>query len=197
MRLFQLLTSRKDSSYQIIISVAISYILKAICSICHKYILSDKSFEWNWRVIILSLSAAILAIITVIVTEIKCINRILLRINNKSIHDDIWQDIIDYKNGTTLRLTCSDTIYIGELVGHEEKGNDSWFVMKDFIVNGKNEEYDSKDMDCYSRIAINLKNVDRIELFYGKQNIDNFNNFKEIKKLKNILTSVKKAWIGK
>lgn len=90
-----------------------------------------------------------------------------MHINNKSIHDDIWQDVIDYRNGTTLRFICNNIIYTGVLVGHEEKGNDSWFILENFIVEGKEENYNSEDMSCNARIAINLKNVDRVELYYG------------------------------
>ena len=167
-RIFQLLTSRKDSSYQLIISVAISYILKAICSICHEYVLVDVTFSWSRRVIILSLFASFLSVIMVLFTEIKYINNILLHINNKSIHDDIWQDVIDYRNGTTLRFVCGDTIYTGVLVGHEEKGNDSWFILEDFIIDNPQNYYQAEDMTCYARIAVNLKNVDRVELYYGE-----------------------------
>lgn len=148
--------------------MAISYILKAVCSICHEYILTDIIFSWNRRVIILSLLAIVLSVIMVFVAEIKYINKILLHINNKSIHDDIWQDVIDYKNGTTLRFICGNTIYMGILVGHEEKGNDSWFILEDFIVEDSDNYYKSEDMSCQARIAVNLKNVDRVELYYGK-----------------------------
>lgn len=101
------------------------------------------------------------------ISEIKFVNRILLHINNKSLHDDIWQDIIDYRNGTTLRFICGDTIYIGTLVIHEERGNDSWFVLDDYIVEEKNSKYKAEDMNFRSRIAINLRDVDRVELYYG------------------------------
>ncbi len=108
------------------------------------------------------------SIIVVFVTEIKCINKILLHINNKSLHDDIWQDVIDYRNGTTLRFICGNTIYTGVLVGHEEKGNDSWFILEDFIVEDNDNHYEAEDMPYRARIAVNLKNVDRVELYYGK-----------------------------
>ena len=49
----------------------------------------DVKFSWNSRVIILSVFAIVLSIIIVFVTEIKCVNKILLHINNKSIHDDL------------------------------------------------------------------------------------------------------------
>lgn len=148
--------------------MTISYILRAAGSFCHEYILTDITFSWSRRVIILTVAAVVLSIITVFITEVKIINKTLLHINNKSIHDDIWQDVIDYKNGTTLRLICDNTIYTGVLVGHEEKGNDSWFILEDFIVEDKDNYYKSEDMSCYARIAINLKNVDRIELYYGE-----------------------------
>lgn len=159
--------------------MVISYVLKAICSIGHEYILIDKTFSWNRRVIILSVFAVILSIILVFITEIKFINKILLHINNKSIHDDIWQDIIDYKNGTTLRFICGDKIYIGVLVEHEEKDNDSWFILEDFIVEEKDNYYKAEDMSCHARMAVNLKNVDRIELYYGESKKSWINKLKD------------------
>ncbi len=155
LRTFQLLTSRKSSDYQLILSVVISYILKAICSVGHNYIFVSTSFSWDWRVIILSSFAFILSIIFVIVSETDFMQEILLKINHKSIHDDIWQD---------------DITYIGILVTHEEKGNDSWFVIKDYIVESANEEYSSSDIPYKSRLALNLRNVKRIELLYGDKN---------------------------
>lgn len=128
----------------------------------------DVKFSWNSRVIILSVFAIVLSIIIVFVTEIKCVNKILLHINNKSIHDDIWQDVIDYKNGTTLRFICGNNIYIGVLVGHEEKGNDSWFILEDFTVEENDGNYKAEDMQVFSRMAINIRNVDRVELYYGE-----------------------------
>lgn len=179
-RIFQILTSRKDSTYQLIISVAVSYILKAFCSIVHEYILTDINFSWNWRVLILSIFAAVSSVILVCISEIKFVNRILLHINNKSLHDDIWQDIIDYRNGTTLRFICGDTTYIGTLVIHEERGNDSWFVLDDYIVEEKNSKYKAEDMNFRSRIAINLRDVDRVELYYGDLKETFFDKMKSI-----------------
>lgn len=167
MSIFQYLTSRKTSSYNIIISVVISYILKAICSIGHQHVFVNKDFLWSERVIILSVVAAVISVIFVFISELRITNNLLLKINHKSLHEDIWRDIIDYKNGTTLRFICCDGIYTGVLVGHEEKGNDSWFVLEDYIVDEENSEYSSEDVNYETRLAINLKNVKRVELFYG------------------------------
>lgn len=152
-----------------ILSVVVSYILKAICSIGHEYIYVDVTFSWSKRVIILSTLALILSLASVVFTEWKKVNDFILKVNHKSIHDDIWHDVIDYKNGTTLRFVCDDAIYTGILVGHEEKGNDSWFVLEDYIVNKDGVVYQSEDMNNFSRLALKLCDVKRVEMFYGNE----------------------------
>lgn len=179
---YQLLTSRKSSSYQVILSVIVSYILKAICSIVHKNILTERNFTRYERVIILAVIAIVFSIILVVVTEWKIINNILLRINYKSIHNDIWQDVIDYKKGTTLRITCNDAIYTGVLFMHEEKGNDSWFVFDNYIIEKGETIRHSADSEYPARLAISIKDVKLIEIYYAKE------KEKECgKKIKNII----------
>ena len=50
---------------------------------------------------------------------------------------------------------------------HEENGTDSWFVLEDYIVEEEGEKYYSEEMSFPSKLALNLKNVKRIELYYG------------------------------
>lgn len=166
-KIFQLLTSRKTFEQQILISITVSYILKAVCTFLHNFIFISTTFVWEDRILILSLLSLFLSILSVVLSEQKRTNSIIMKINHKSIHDDIWQDIIDYKNGTTLRFVCENAIYTGILVEHEEKGSDSWFVLDDYIVEENKIKYSSADMEYPSRIAINLKNVKRVELYYG------------------------------
>lgn len=151
-------------------SVIISYLLKAFFSYIHIYVMVNKKFVWSERVLILSVAAILLSVIFAIISELKFVNRLFLKINHKSIHDDIWQDVMDYKRGTTLRMICDDGIYTGILEGHEEKGNESWFILKEYSVEEEKYEYESKDIPWNSFLAVNLKNVKRIELLYGKEN---------------------------
>lgn len=167
-------TSRKASSFQVIWCATISYILKAICSFVHIYLYANVVFTWNARVIILSVLASILSIVLVIISELKIVNKIILNINHKSIHNDIWNDVVDYRNGTSLMFVCNNgNVITGVLEGHEEKGNESWFILREYVINCEDAIRSSKDMikgnigDC--KIAVNLKNVDRIELFYGTE----------------------------
>ena len=60
-------------------------------------------------------------------------------------------------------------MYIGELVEHKENGTDSWLVLSDYLNCNPNTEkihYNSIKDDKITRVAINLHDVDRIELFY-------------------------------
>lgn len=129
----------------------------------------ERPFSWDERVIILLAIAITLSVITVIITEFKPINRMLLNINHKSIHDDIWQDVIDYKKGTTLRIVCDDVVYIGVLLIHEEKGNESWFVLDDYIIEENNKEYRAEDNEYPTKLAIKINDVKRVEMFYPKE----------------------------
>lgn len=124
---------------------------------------------WGERVIILSIFALIASVVCIFISELPLVNKIFLKINYKSIHNDIWNDIIDYKNGTSLRIICNDAIYTGILVAHEEKGTDSWFVLRDYMVSENEITYASENMTFKSQVAINLKNVKRVELYYGEQ----------------------------
>jgi hypothetical protein len=150
--------------------VVISFIIKECFVILHQYIFINKTFILGERVIICSVFALILSIFCVFISERKWFNNIWISINNKSIHDNVWQDIIDFNRGTSLRIICDkeNIIYGGILDCYEEKGLDSWFVLKDYVIEYKDgKTVDSRNILQESRISVNLKTVDRIELYYG------------------------------
>ena len=49
----------------------------------------------------------------------------------------------------------------------EEHGKDSWFVLSDYIIQENDEAYDSSKSNFPCKIAINLNDAKRIELYYG------------------------------
>lgn len=49
---------------------------------------------------------------------------------------------------------------------HEEKGNESWFILEDYIIEENSVEYKAEDYPYPTRLAVNLKDVKRVELFY-------------------------------
>lgn len=168
MKVFNFLISKKSGSNLVLGSVVISYLMKAVSSSSHRFVFSKSVFSWDERVVILSVFAVVLSVICVAIFESKSARNLSLNINNKTLHDDIWNDIINYKDGTSLRVVCDDSVYTGILVCHEEKGTDSWFVIKDYIVEEPNRKYTSKKFTFKARLAINMKNVKRVELYYGE-----------------------------
>jgi hypothetical protein len=187
---FNKLTSRNgDKSYQVIWFIIMSFLIKQFFIVLHGYIFISRSFSLGERVLICSFGALLLSIACVYISERKWFNRFMIFINNKSVHSDIWHDIIDYDNGTALRIVCDkeNIIYSGTLDCHEEKGNDSWFVLKDYVIeyiDGKS--VDSRKISSNTKIAVNLKSVDRIELYYT-------NNEKKslLKRLLQIISQIK------
>lgn len=172
---FQILTSRKPPKDQLVLSIVFSYIIKGICSVGHQYFFTDIVFPWGCRVAVLLFLALILSLITVVISELKFVNEIIIKINHKSIHNDIWQDVIDYNNGATMRFIYDDVMYIGVLDLHEEKGNDSWFILDDYTIEENNGDTRcSRDMmakGVNTKLAVNLNGVKRVELYY--ENEDN------------------------
>lgn len=153
------------SKYNVLYSIGISYILKAIFSMLHKRIFTYKSFLWSERAIILCITAFLLSVVFIVISETKVVKKIFNKINHKAIHDDIWLDVIDYKNGTTLKIDTTFGTYLGVLSAHEEKGLESWFVLENYHLEEDGNEYKASDLGYNAKIAINLKDVKHIEIF--------------------------------
>lgn len=103
------------------------------------------------------------------------INRLVDKINHKSINDSIWDDIIDYDLGTSLKVFLNDgNVCIGKLISREKKGNDSWFVLSEYItIDANGNEYNSKKVcelnGFVSTLTFRLSEVKYIELYYTQQ----------------------------
>ena len=102
------------------------------------------------------------------------IKKALSKIANKSQNNNIWNDIIDHKFGTSLILYPSfnnDSYIVGTLVEYEENGTESWFALQDYFVyeNG-NKRASSDDYSHPAIIAVQLSHVDHVEVLYPREN---------------------------
>lgn len=163
-------TSKDMSEYSIKIwSVVISFI---IVSIVQTIVAIFAIFISQWLLFTLCIIIAVVTGIMVAkIYEWKFFNKLIGKINHKSINKSLWIDILDYDLGTTIKvfLKEKDILYIGELVEHEENGNESWLVLKNYLsCNPITEEifYNSITDNRITRVAINLRDINRIELFY-------------------------------
>ena len=56
----------------------------------------------------------------------------------KSLHDDMWADIIDFRRGTMLHVVLKNGNRVfGGFHAIEEKGNDSWITLDSYYVEDK------------------------------------------------------------
>lgn len=134
------------------------------------FLIFVKSQNWNIRAIILCTAALILSIICIKCTEGSKFNKYFRMINHKSTHEDIFSDVIDYKNGTTLRIVCNDWVYTGKLLFHQEKGKNSWIILADYIIESGEDIRNSADISYPTTIMLRLSDVMHIELYYNEEN---------------------------
>lgn len=159
-----------DSSFFAIWSVVVSFIITSIVKTLDALILPQYEFLPWTEILVCILIGVFAAFVIYWLMNNKHLARLLNKTTRKSINSDIWRDIIDYDLGTILKVFLKNQpiIYIGKLMTHEEKGLDSWFVLKDYIClyTDKDEEFDSSSCPQPTVAAINLNEVERIELLY-------------------------------
>lgn len=71
-------------------------------------------------------------------------------------------------------LKNSDFYYIGSLAYREENGLNSWLILSKYLCLYKNdheEYYDPEGQGLDSAVAINMQNIERIELIYEKDSL--------------------------
>lgn len=97
-------------------------------------------------------------------------NSFLLKKFNKTVSDDIWHDVFDFKNGSNLKVYFKDKNYyvIGAYRISEDKGNDSWFAISGYGKYDKttNDPIEDNFIDDDSVImTFKLSDVEHMEIF--------------------------------
>ena len=147
--LFSFCCSKKiDKKATLILSVVLSYLSMSVIQSVHQI---DNIF------VLSSISFALLTLISV-------------TLFHKTPNDTIWRDIIDFKEGSNLKVYLKGKDYY--LVGHykncEERGDASWFALSAFftgdIKTGAVIDDKYKDNDNVL-ITFRLSDVDHIEIF--------------------------------
>lgn len=164
---------KTDISILTIWSLFVSALIKSVYTTIHIFILSNIEIPDAIKIIVYTLTGFLFAILLTQLKNKEIFNRILYNINNKSINDDIFDDIIDYDKRTMMKIyiKSSDVYYIGRFSFREEKGINSWISLVEYnCIDRKtnNKLFDPKDGGLCSSVAINLKEVERIEIIYEK-----------------------------
>lgn len=91
---------------------------------------------------------------------------------HKTPNDDIWRDVLDFKNGSNLKLYIKNADYyiIGHFKNIEEKGDDSWIAITAFSKYNKltNDNYMNEpnySNDKNVTLTIRLSDIEHMEIF--------------------------------
>lgn len=164
---------KTDISILTIWSLFISALIKSFYSVIHIFLLSSINIPDAIKVVVYSLTGLLLALLFTSLKKVKIFNRLLYEVNNKSINDDIFDDVIDYDKRTMMKIyiKSSDVYYIGRFFFREENGINSWISLVEYYCVDKktnNKLFDPEAGGLCSSVVINLKEVERIEIIYEK-----------------------------
>ncbi len=171
---------KTDFSLMVIWSLFISYIITILCSVIHKVIFINYTFDNTLKSFIYLIIGFVLPFIFYFVGNTKLFSVFLRTTTNKTINQSIFDDIIDYKspNFIKINLKTSNITYIGSLKYIEENGKDSYIALENpYIINQEKSNSESKEDDKetneekdkveYSSIlVVSLQDIDRIEFIY-------------------------------
>lgn len=164
---------KTDISILTIWSLFISALIKSFYSVIHIFLLSSINIPDAIKVVVYSLTGLLLALLFTSLKKVKIFNRLLYEVNNKSINDDIFDDVIDYDKRTMMKIyiKSSDVYYIGRFFFREENVINSWISLVEYYCVDKktnNKLFDPEAGGLCSSVVINLKEVERIEIIYEK-----------------------------
>lgn len=155
---------------QTILACVVSYVLLSISDL-----LSNISFLGGIKVSVLGksgISIILGTLLALLISSVFCakwFSGVMVALFHKTPNDNIWRDVLDLTNGSNLKLYIRDADYY--IIGHhrniDEKGDDSWVVLTEFIKHNKNdnrviETHEGKKDDM---IAIRMSDVEYAEIF--------------------------------
>lgn len=155
---------------QTILACVVSYVLLSISDL-----LSNIPFLGGIKVSVLGrsgISIILGTLLALFISSFFCarwFSGVMVALFHKTPNDNIWRDVLDLTNGSNLKLYIRDADYY--IIGHhrniEEKGDDSWIVLTEFIKRSKNdnrviETHEGKKDDM---IAIRMSDVEYAEIF--------------------------------
>ena len=119
-----------------------------------------------------SILGILFSILCSLIYASRWFNFILVKLFHKSPHGDIWRNVLDFKNGSNLKIYIKDKPYyvIGCFRNIEEKGENSWLAITGFgkLDRETNELYKEEIShigDHTAIFTIRISDVEYIEIY--------------------------------
>lgn len=137
----------QNVSLRVVTSIAISFINKCVFQHLHRFIVPYTVFSTESKFCFLIVIAIIEAILCGLAYQNKHVEKIFNHIFFKSFHGNIWESVLDFREGNMLALGMKNgTKVYGTFHEIEEKGNDSWIVLREYSVDADSD--DLKMLEC-------------------------------------------------
>ena len=170
--IFRYFCSKRMSNYMMnLMSCVVSYILMAIITFMRVKIgflllMPDNALVNSAIAIFMG------TVLSICIVSRKWFSNVMVYWFHKTTNDDIWRDVINWKDGSNLKIYLKDQEYY--LIGHqknmEEKGEESWIAISAFGKFDKktNENYREEPsyLDDENVIyTVRLSDIEHIEIF--------------------------------
>ena len=146
----------------------VNFIIVNFYKAAHTFIFDDYYFSEPIKILIYSISAISLPFISTFILNTNKVRNILSKCANKTISDDILDDVIDYKKKNIVKayLKDSNLYYLGSLAIREEKGSDSYIGLIDYQVFDMDTGellLDTTQEDYRTSVILNLHDLKSVE----------------------------------
>ena len=173
MTMFNWFNNRKaELATTILWSLFVSYMIKNVYSVI--FLLKPNSVETYVKSIIYVTTGALLSVVIKKLKSLKCIMQITRKINNKTLYNDLLDNVIDYTLPIYMQVypKGSNHYYIGRFAMREENGIDSLLALIDYKVVDKEYNtciYNPQESDLKSSMIFFLKDIEHIEIIYENE----------------------------
>ena len=173
--IFRYFCSKRMSNYMMnLMSCVVSYILMAIITFMRVKIgflllIPDNALVNSAIAIFMG---TVLSICIALIVSRKWFSNVMVYWFHKTTNDDIWREVINWKDGSNLKIYLKDQEYY--LIGHqknmEEKGEESWIAISAFGKFDKktNENYREEPsyLDDENVIyTVRLSDIEHMDIF--------------------------------
>lgn len=173
--IFRYFCSKRMSNYMMnLMSCVVSYILMAIITFMRVKIgflllIPDNALVNSAIAIFMG---TVLSICIALIVSRKWFSNVMVYWFHKTTNDDIWREVINWKDGSNLKIYLKDQEYY--LIGHqknmEEKGEESWIAISAFGKFDKktNENYREEPsyLDDENVVyTVRLSDIEHMEIF--------------------------------